>query len=101
MAGFAGPVAVATLEMLHKKYTPSDMRLKGVNARIASAILASSNVTLSLVDVLYATRNWSVHGSAIAANFRGDAKFRDFVGCINNALAEIHVGIAGVLLANL
>jgi hypothetical protein len=87
-------------EVIYFKYTTASQQKLGFGKKLLAASAAG---TISLVDlptIIYATRNWHVHGVLLSSSFRGPSKkFEVYINTINNALAEILSGVGNQLLA--
>ena len=92
--------SVPTLSALHTKYLPRTAR--GVTGRaVADAATSGSVNTLDLPTLLYAFRNWAVHGNALDGAFGTRPGFLTYVGVLVDVLAEVHVSTASELLRHL
>jgi hypothetical protein len=90
--------AVSTLQAINIKYIPPSARKKGIGKRIDEAANSGNFSALDLPTLLYAFRNWSVHGNPLDGGFGGRAKFNLFLDTLNETLAEVHLKMASVLL---
>jgi hypothetical protein len=99
--GHAPGTALPSLQVLHEKFTPHPYRNKGVGKTIQSAIATGNYTLLDLATIVYAMRNWSVHGGLIGSSFRSVPRFNSFIGIVNAAVADVHVGISRALLAKI
>lgn len=87
-----------SLQVLHEKFTPLPYRTRGVGKVIDTAISSGNFASLDLATIVYAMRNWSVHGGLIGSSFRSVPRFRVFIRNILAAIADIHVGVSTELL---
>lgn len=101
LPGLASGTTVTTLYAIDKKYVPPTTKTKGVAKKIAEAAASGSMADLDLPLLLYAFRNWSVHGNALHGSFGGRPKFAAYVELLLETLAETHVGTATALLTKL
>lgn len=99
--GHAPGTALPSLQVLHEKFTPYPYRNKGVGKTIQSAVTTGNYTILDLATIVYAMRNWSVHGGLIGSSFRSVPRFNSFIGTVNAAVADVHVGISNALLAKI
>ena len=90
--------AVSTLHAINAKYVPLGARIKGTGKKISEAASNGNLGVLDLPTLLYAFRNWSVHGSALDGSFGGRPKFNAFLKILNDSLAEVHLNTASFLL---
>lgn len=91
--------ALPSLQVLHEKFTPQPYRNKGVGKTIQSAITSGNYSLLDLATIIYAMRNWSVHGGLIGSSFRSVPRFNLFIATILKAISDIHLGVSTALLA--
>nr|WP_315255835.1 hypothetical protein [uncultured Duganella sp.] len=99
--GYAPGTALPSLQVLHEKFTPHPYRNKGVGKTIQSAISTGNYTVLDLATIIYAMRNWSVHGALIGSSFRSVPRFNSFIGIVNAAVADVHVGVSGALITKI
>ena len=99
--GYPLGVSLPTLQILQEKFTPQPYRNKGVGKTIQSAITSGNYSLLDLATIIYAMRNWSVHGGLIGSSFRSVPRFNQFIATIFTALADVHSGVSSALLAEL
>lgn len=90
-----------SLQVLHEKFTPQPYRNKGIGKKIQTAIASGNYSGLDLATIVYAMRNWSVHGGLIGSSFRSVPRFNAFIGNILAATADVHVGVSKELLAKI
>jgi hypothetical protein len=65
---------------------------RGIAAKAVATAAGSGNVSaLDLPTLLYAFRNWSVHGNALDGSFGSRPGFLRYVGILQDTLAEIHL----------
>jgi hypothetical protein len=101
LPGVVAGTTVTTLQAIDAKYIPASVKLKG-NPKIISLAAASGNIqSLDLPMLIYAFRNWSVHGNVIHGSFGSLPRFRQYVDVLTRTLADVHVGTARTLLASL
>ncbi|MGN8079206.1 hypothetical protein [Variovorax sp. 22077] len=93
--------AFPSLQVLHEKFTPRPYRTKGVGKTIQDAIHSGNYSLLDLATIVYAMRNWSVHGGLIGSSFRSVPRFNAFIGTVLSAIADVHAGVSGALLAKI
>lgn len=96
--GYAAGSTLPCLQVLHEKFTPQPYRGKGVGKAIQNAISTGNYSVLDLSTIIYAMRNWSVHGSLIGSSFRSVQRFNAFIGTVLAATADIHSGVSSNLL---
>lgn len=92
--------AVRVVDLIYYKYTPSSYKGKGDAAKaIANVALGNKAVTsLDLPTLIYATRNWTVHGSLLDSSFRGaPQQYQLYMTTITKSLALV-LGRFGVVL---
>jgi len=99
--GHAPGTALPSLQVLHEKFTPHPYRNKGVGKTIQSAITTGNYTLLDLATIVYAMRNWSVHGGLMGSSFRSVPRFNSFIGTVIAAVADVHAGASGALLAKI
>jgi hypothetical protein len=97
--GYPLGTALPSLQVLHEKFTPQPYRNKGVGKSIQDAITSGNYSLLDLATIIYAMRNWSVHGGLIGSSFRSVPRFNLFIGTILAAIADVHAGVSSALLA--
>jgi hypothetical protein len=91
--------ALPSLQVLHEKFTPQPYRSMGVGKTIQDAISSGNYALLDLATIIYAMRNWSVHGGLIGSSFRSVPRFNSFIGNVLAAISEVHAGVSSTLLA--
>ncbi|MEY4530386.1 MAG: hypothetical protein RLZZ156_1107 [Deinococcota bacterium] len=90
--------SVTVLYALNQKYVPKNAKNYSTAKKINDAAATNSLTSLDLPTLIYAFRNWAVHGNALDGAFGGKPRFEKYIELINCALGEIHVGIANNLL---
>ncbi len=94
--------AVRVIDLIYYKYTPSGYRTKGDAAR-AIANVATGKKTVSSLDLptlIYATRNWTVHGALLDSSFRGaPQQYQLYITTITKSLADVLGRFGAVLRA--
>jgi hypothetical protein len=89
-------------DVIHYKYTVKKQQGFGVGKEITKAILSRDFSRLDLPIIIYATRNWNVHGALISSSFRSTpAKFVVYIQTINNSLGQVLHGTSKALLATI
>jgi hypothetical protein len=86
---------------VHEKYTPVSYQSKGIGRKLQASIQNGNADNLDLPTIIYAMRNWSLHGSLLGSSFRSASRFSAFLGTINEALSEIHALAANELSTKL
>lgn len=99
--GLRAGTRVTTLRLLHEKYTPPDYRARGVGQRIQRAISSNSLSHLELAAMIYAMRNWHLHGGMMSSSFNSVPGFKKFIDTVLDATSAIHLGFSKELLAEL
>jgi len=95
-ASGAGPVR--TLDVIYHKYTVATEQARGVGKKLGHAVTNRNYSGLDLATLIYATRNWNVHGVLITTSFRGpEQKFNLWIDTVNTALAKVLLGVAMAL----
>lgn len=89
---------VTALEVINVKCTSDEQRKRGISKQINEAIIQNDFGSLDLSTLLYAFRNWTVHGNVFDGSFGNKAHFLDFIIQLNLASAEIHLGISEKLI---
>jgi hypothetical protein len=85
--------SVTTLQAIHVKYLPSDIRGKTAEA-IRDAADAGSANSLDMPTLLYAFRNWSVHGNTLHGCFGSHSRFYKYSCLLQETLADVHYDTA-------
>lgn len=99
--GHAPGTSLPSLQVLHEKFTPHPYRNIGVGKTIQSAITTGNYTSLDLATIVYAMRNWSVHGGLIGSSFRSVPRFNSFIGIVLEAVADVHAGVSSALLVKI
>ena len=82
-------------EVIFYKYIVPNERRRGVGRSIATALAAGHLPTLDAPAIIYAARNWNVHGVLISSSFRGSRqKHMTFVDSITLLLSEVLARVA-------
>lgn len=97
--GYPPGTVLPTLQVLHEKFTPQPYRDKGVGKTIQDALTSGNYSLLDLATIIYAMRNWSVHGGLIGSSFRSVPRFNLFIATILAAISDVHSGVSSALLA--
>lgn len=88
---------VSTLYAIESKYLQHAAN-KGRTASYVSTAARSGNVTaLNLPTLIYAFRNWSVHGAAIDGSFGTRPGFVRYVEILQDVMADVHFCTAQTL----
>ena len=91
---------VRIIDLIYYKYTPDAYKGLGRPGRaIKDVVLNGDPVTsLKLPSLLYASRNWTFHGSLVDSSFRGSPQqYQFYITAVTKALAEIIGGYAVAL----
>lgn len=98
LPGMPPGTLTSTIRAIQTKYL-SHGQAKGRTAKMIATAAASGNLApLDLATLLYAFRNWSVHGSALDGCFGSRPRFLRYVGILQQVLAEVHTATASQLL---
>lgn len=97
LPGSASPTPVTTLHAIDQKYVPGHTKVKGAAKKVAEAVATDNWSTLDPFTLVYAFRNWCVHGNALHGSFGGRQKFNAFVEVLLQTLADIHLATAAKL----
>ena len=90
IAGAPRKSSYTMLEIIFYKYIVPDQRDKGVGLTIGSAITSTPAATLEIPTIIYAARNWSVHGVLLSSSFRGSRqKYVTFIESLMFVLSEV------------
>jgi hypothetical protein len=90
------------MEIIYFKYTTPRERSRGIGRRLSTAARTGSCANLDLPTLIYANRNWNIHGVLLSSFFRGTRKkFNLWIDTINLSLANIIEGSANVLQSHL
>ena len=91
--------SVSTLSAIQTKYL-QHATLRGKPAKdIASAAASGRISALNLATLLYAFRNWSVHGASLDGSFGTRPGFVRYVDVLQEVIAEVHCSTASKLEA--
>lgn len=83
------------LEVIYFKYTTAKEQGRGIGTRLSTAARTGNYVNLDLPVLIYANRNWNIHGVLLSSFFRGTRKKFDlWIDTINLSLARIIEGVA-------
>jgi hypothetical protein len=94
------PVSVA--HAIYYKYTTDREKRRGVGKKLANAISSGVYQPIDLPTLIYATRNWTLHGVLLSSSMRGtQKKFLVFIQAINDALIRVLDGAGSALLSKL
>ncbi len=91
--------AVPTLRAIQAKYLPGPNAKGTTNKAVTAALFTGDWSGLNLPTLLYAFRNWSVHGNALDGCFGSRPGFLQYVTTLHGVLAEVHASTAARLLA--
>ncbi len=87
------------LEVIFFKYTVANEQSRGLGKKLLQAATTNNYEALDLPTLIYATRNWNIHGVLLSSSFRGTRKkFNVWIDHINLALARVLDGSAEALL---
>lgn len=90
------------LEVIYFKHTVPKEQTRGLGKKILHAITTGNYADLDLPTLIYATRNWNIHGVLLSSSFRGTRKkFNLWIDSINIALARVLEGSGKALRAAL
>lgn len=88
------------LEVIYFKYTVPSEQSRGLGKKLLHAATTGNYSSLDLPTLIYATRNWNIHGVLLSSSFRGTRKKFDlWIDTINVALAHILNGSSKALYA--
>lgn len=83
------------LEVIYFKYTVAHEQNRGLGKKLLQAATSGNYHALGLATLIYATRNWNIHGVLLSSSFSGTRKkFNIWIDTINLALAKILEGTA-------
>lgn len=97
----ASATSVSALCAIHTKYLSHSNPVGATAKAIESAAVSGRVSALDLATLLYALRNWSVHGNALDGCFGSRSGFRRYVQILQEVLASVHVTTATKLAANI
>jgi hypothetical protein len=90
------------LEVIYFKYTVPHEQTRGLGKKLLQAATTSNYIALDLPTLIYATRNWNIHGVLLSSSFRGTRKkFNLWIDTINLALAKVLEGAAATIQESL
>lgn len=92
----AAGTAVSTLNAIYTKYLSH--HTGGQAAKTIATAAAGNLSVLDMPTLLYALRNWSVHGNALEGSFGTRPGFLNYVVTLEGVLAEVHLQTATKLL---
>jgi len=85
---------VSTLHAIYAKYIPAG-KVEGRAAKALRSAATSGNISaLNLPTLIYGFRNWFVHGNALDGSFGTRPGFLDYVGILQQGLADVHLSTA-------
>jgi hypothetical protein len=83
------------LDVIYFKYTVTSEQTRGLGRKLFQAVSTNNYGPLDLPTLIYATRNWNIHGVLLSSSFRGTRKkFNVWIDAINAALASVLEGTA-------
>jgi hypothetical protein len=86
------------LELIFFKYTVLDYQRRGIGPALHQAVTSGNYTHLDLPTLIYATRNWNIHGVILSSSFRGPRqRFLSWINTTNMALARVLEGTATAL----
>jgi len=101
LPGIPSVTPVTTLNAIQTKYlSHHKSKHKTANA-IARAAISGNLGSLDLPTLLYAFRNWSVHGNALDGCFGSRPGFLQYIGILQQVLADVHSATAARLFAKI
>jgi hypothetical protein len=87
------------LEVIYFKYTVAHEQTRGLGKKLFRAATTKNYHALDLPTLIYATRNWNIHGVLLSSSFRGTRKkFNIWIDTVNMGLARVLEGTAIALL---
>jgi hypothetical protein len=95
---------VRLIDLIYYKYTPDSYRGKGKAGKAIKEVVVGGKPisSLDLLTLIYATRNWTVHGSLVDSSFRGAPQhYQLYITTVTKALAATISGFALALEAAL
>lgn len=88
------------LEVIYFKYTVQSEQTRGLGKKLLNAATTDNYAALDLPTLIYATRNWNIHGVLLSSSFRGTRKkFNLWIDTINAALSQTLEGASKALHA--
>jgi hypothetical protein len=83
------------LEVIYFKYTVASEKKYSLGKKLLHAATSKNYSDLDLPILIYATRNWNIHGVLLSSSFRGTRKkFNVWIDTINMSLAKVLEGAA-------
>ena len=95
---------VRLIDLIYHKYTPDLYKTKGATAKAIRAVVVEGKAitSLDLPTIMYATRNWMLHGALLDSSFRGSPKqFQLYMTSVTQGLAEVLGRFAAALRATI
>ena len=92
--------SIRIIDLVYHKYTPDMYKSRGAAARRVKDVATGAQpiTSLDLPTLIYATRNWILHGALVDSSFRGSPRdYRVFVTAATDALAIIVGRVANAL----
>ena len=92
--------SVRIIDLIYYKYTPDFYKGKGETAKAIQKVAVDGDTitSLDLPTILYATRNWMVHGALLDSSFRGaPQQFQLYMTTVTCCLADVLGRFAQVL----
>lgn len=83
---------IRVIDLIYYKYTPDSYKNRGEAAKAIQKVATGVNPvsSLNLPTLIYATRNWTLHGSLLNSSFRGSPKeYQTFMTTIIDAMVTI------------
>ncbi len=99
LPGRPSGTVVSTITAIQHKYLKNGTRLPPTARAIANAAATGRTTTLDLPTIIYAFRNWSVHGNALDGSFGSRPRFLTFVMSILEVLGEVHLNTSRLIRA--
>ena len=84
--------AVRIIDLIYHKYTPGLYKTKGETAKAIGAVVVDGKpiTSLNLPTIMYATRNWMLHGALLDSSFRGSPQqFQLYMTSVTRCLADV------------
>lgn len=89
-------------EVIDQKYSSTLHKIQGLNRKIRLALQANTVPSLSGPELLYANRNWAVHGMLLSSFLRGTReKFLIYIDAVLDLLGRVLLGVSKNLLSKL
>jgi hypothetical protein len=92
--------AVRLIDLIYYKYTPDSYKGRGPTGKAIEDVVVQGKPvsSLDLPTLMYATRNWTVHGSLVDSSFRGaPQQYQLYITTITKAVAITLGGYAVAL----